>query len=46
MRLRFGLLIFVVLAYMQALAAPQKINSLTATSKSQGTITISDPGRR
>jgi hypothetical protein len=43
MRLKFGLVVFVVLACMQVLAAPQKIKSLNTTAKGQGTITISDP---
>ena len=43
MRLKFGLVIFLVLASIHAVAAPQKIKSLSTSAKGQGTITISDP---
>ncbi len=41
--IRVFILVAVVVAGVQALAAPQKITSLSTTAKGQGTITISDP---
>ena len=37
-------LIVALLAWLPAPAATQKLNSLTASAKGQGTITVSDPG--
>ena len=38
------ILVVALLAWLPTPASTQKINSLTATAKGQGTITVTDPG--
>jgi hypothetical protein len=42
--LRLVILVVALLAWLPIPAATQKLTSLTATAKGQGTITVSDPG--